>query len=135
MSAAVQAGGVPEVAPREADSAKDELGVGAKRQEPPPEMLADSRRRSWVILSLWTIVICLGLPIWWKTTTIYRADLPLSEMMDWADGKACHPQSDPRMPTPSSVWSSTSGHRSLERSADIIGPPRLADQSSHYEWR
>ncbi|KAJ9150399.1 GPI transamidase component PIG-S [Pleurostoma richardsiae] len=62
-----------------------------KRREPPPEKPSDVRRRTWVILSFWMIVLFLGLPIWWKTTTIYRANLPLGEMMDWADGKACRP--------------------------------------------
>lgn len=58
-----------------------------KPKQPPPENPADIHRRSLVILSFWAIVIFLGLPIWWKTTSIYRANLPLSEMMSWADGK------------------------------------------------
>lgn len=57
------------------------------RKQPPPEKPSDIRRRSHVILSFWLIVLFLGLPIWWKTTTIYRADLPLQEMLEWADGK------------------------------------------------
>ncbi|KAK4180935.1 phosphatidylinositol-glycan biosynthesis class S protein [Triangularia setosa] len=61
------------------------------RKLPPPEKPSDVRRRSHVILSFWLIVLLLGLPIWWKTTTIYRADLPLEEMLEWADGKACRP--------------------------------------------
>ncbi|KAK3391488.1 phosphatidylinositol-glycan biosynthesis class S protein [Sordaria brevicollis] len=60
-------------------------------EEPPPEKLSDVRRRIWVIVSFWLIVLLLGLPIWWKTTTIHRANLPLKEMLDWADGKACRP--------------------------------------------
>lgn len=44
-----------------------------------------------MILSFWLIVALLGLPIWWYTTTIYRANLPLDDMMEWADGKACRP--------------------------------------------
>ncbi|KAK3361995.1 phosphatidylinositol-glycan biosynthesis class S protein [Lasiosphaeria ovina] len=63
----------------------------SSRKQPPPEKPSDIRRRSLVILSFWLIVLCLGLPIWWKTTTIYRANLPLQEMLDWADGKACRP--------------------------------------------
>jgi phosphatidylinositol glycan class S len=59
------------------------------RKEPPPEKPSDVRRRSYIILSFWLIVLLLGLPIWWKTTTIYRADLPLQEMLDWSDGKVC----------------------------------------------
>ncbi|KAK4142880.1 phosphatidylinositol-glycan biosynthesis class S protein [Dichotomopilus funicola] len=64
--------------------------TGAKKLAP-PEKPSDVRRRSHIILSFWLIVLCLGLPIWWKTTTIYRADLPLQEMLDWSDGKACRP--------------------------------------------
>jgi len=56
-------------------------------KEPPPEKPADKRRRGFVILSFWLIVVLLGLPIWWQTTTIYRADLPLQEMLDWAEGR------------------------------------------------
>lgn len=61
------------------------------RKPPPPEKPSDIRRRRAVVLSFWLIVLLLGLPIWWKTTTIYRADLPVDEMMDWADGRACRP--------------------------------------------
>lgn len=63
----------------------------SRRKEPPPEKPSDSRRRSLVILSFWLIVLCLGLPIWWHTTTIPRASLPLDDMMDWAVGKVCPP--------------------------------------------
>jgi phosphatidylinositol glycan class S len=57
------------------------------RKEPPPEKPSDIRRRSYVVLSLWLIVLLLGLPIWWHTTSIYRANLPLDEMMEWAEGR------------------------------------------------
>ncbi|KAG7139812.1 GPI transamidase component GPI17 like protein [Verticillium longisporum] len=60
-------------------------------KEPPPEKASDVRRRSFVILSFWAIALCFGVPIWWITTSIYRANLPLSDMLDWADGKACRP--------------------------------------------
>ena len=57
----------------------------------PPEKPSEARRRGHIILSFWFIVLVLGLPIWWKTTTIYRADLPLDQMLNWAEGKACRP--------------------------------------------
>ncbi|ERT01342.1 hypothetical protein HMPREF1624_02586 [Sporothrix schenckii ATCC 58251] len=63
----------------------------AEKKQPPPEKPSDIRRRGAVILSFWLIVALLGLPIWWYTTTIYRANLPLDDMMEWADGKACRP--------------------------------------------
>ena len=67
--------------------------IDAKIQKkPPPEKPAEIRRRSLIILSFWLIVIFLGLPIWWKTTSIYRAKLPVDEMEDWADGKVINNQ-------------------------------------------
>jgi phosphatidylinositol glycan class S len=62
-------------------------GTGSGRKQPPPEKPADIRRRTLVIVSFWLIVLCLGLPIWWQTTTIHRANLPLDEMLHWADGR------------------------------------------------
>ena len=59
----------------------------ADAPQPPPEKPSEVRRRSYIILSFWVLVVLLGLPVWWYTTSIYRASLPLSEMMDWADGK------------------------------------------------
>lgn len=58
-----------------------------KRKEPPPEKPAHILRRSLILASFWFVVLCLGVPIWWNTTTIYRANLPLDQMMDWANGK------------------------------------------------
>ncbi|KFY85855.1 hypothetical protein V500_08076 [Pseudogymnoascus sp. VKM F-4518 (FW-2643)] len=62
-----------------------------KKKGPPPEKPQSRRIRLYVIVSFWAIVLFLGLPIWWWTTAIYRADLPLDVMMDWADGRACRP--------------------------------------------
>lgn len=59
----------------------------APAPQAPPEKPADARRRSLIVLSFWVLVALLGVPMWWRTTSIYRAELPLSDMMDWADGK------------------------------------------------
>lgn len=72
--------------PQDAPTTKPTTAT-TERKQPPPEKPADITRRSWVVLSFWFIVVCLGLPVWWYTTTIYRAPLPLTEMTDWADGK------------------------------------------------
>ncbi|MCJ1243860.1 GPI transamidase component [Trapelia coarctata] len=58
---------------------------------PPPEPAKDIHVRSLVIFAFWAIVIFLGLPVWWWTTSIHRSRLPLQEMLEWADGKACRP--------------------------------------------
>ncbi|KAI1432555.1 phosphatidylinositol-glycan biosynthesis class S protein [Xylaria sp. CBS 124048] len=58
---------------------------------PPPEKPSHIFRRTLIIASFWLVVLCLGVPIWWRTTSIYRANLPVDQMMNWADGKACSP--------------------------------------------
>jgi hypothetical protein len=69
------------------DAPANAVSVAPMKKEPPPESPESIRLRSYVILSFWVIIIIVGLPIWWKTTTIYRARLPLDQMMDWADGR------------------------------------------------
>ena len=53
----------------------------------PTEPAQDIHVRSLVIFAFWAIVIFLGLPVWWWTTSIHRSRLPLQEMLEWADGK------------------------------------------------
>ncbi|RDW89741.1 hypothetical protein BP6252_01773 [Coleophoma cylindrospora] len=76
---------------RDADAPKGAVVAATKRKEPPPETLGSIHLRTTVILSFWAIIVFFGLPLWWKTTAIYRADLPLDEMMDWDKGVACRP--------------------------------------------
>lgn len=63
---------------------------------PPPEKRSAIRQRSYVVLSFWLVVLLLGVPFWWETTAIYRADLPLDSMLKWADGKVRHSDTPPR---------------------------------------
>ncbi|KAL4885979.1 phosphatidylinositol-glycan biosynthesis class S protein-domain-containing protein [Aspergillus karnatakaensis] len=58
---------------------------------PPPEKSSAIQTRSKVVAAFWAVILFLGLPIWWKTTSIYRAELPVQEMQDWAGGKSCRP--------------------------------------------
>jgi hypothetical protein len=69
------------------DTAPENAVSAVPKREPPLESADSFRIRSLVILSFWAIVLFLGLPVWWRTTAIYRARLPLNQMMDWADGK------------------------------------------------
>ncbi|KAJ4373959.1 GPI transamidase component [Neocucurbitaria cava] len=60
-------------------------------RQPPPETKEGLWLRRLAILSFWVVVVFLGLPVWLKTTAIYRAELPLQDMAGWAEGKACKP--------------------------------------------
>jgi phosphatidylinositol glycan class S len=64
------------------------LDVVRAQKLPPPESTESIWLRRFAILSFWVVVVFLGLPIWLKTTAIYRAELPLQGMTDWAEGKA-----------------------------------------------
>lgn len=59
----------------------------ASAQRIPPETPEAISTRFRVIATFWAVIIFLGFPIWWKTTSIYRAHLPIQDMVDWADGK------------------------------------------------
>ncbi|KAL4996192.1 phosphatidylinositol-glycan biosynthesis class S protein [Aspergillus recurvatus] len=58
---------------------------------PPPEKPSAIQTRFKVVAAFWAVILFLGFPIWWKTTSIYRAELPIQEMLDWAGGKSCRP--------------------------------------------
>ncbi|KAL4786732.1 phosphatidylinositol-glycan biosynthesis class S protein-domain-containing protein [Aspergillus varians] len=58
---------------------------------PPPEKPSAINTRFKVVAAFWAVILFLGFPIWWKTTSIYRAELPIQEMLDWAGGKSCRP--------------------------------------------
>jgi hypothetical protein len=59
----------------------------AATKEAPPERPQDVRLRTIVILSFWALIVFVGVPMWWQTTSIHRAQLPLPEMLRWADGQ------------------------------------------------
>jgi phosphatidylinositol glycan class S len=63
------------------------VDVAKSYKEPPPETPQSIVTRRLILLSFWAVAVLFGLPIWWKTTTVYRAPLPLQQMLDWADGK------------------------------------------------
>lgn len=60
-------------------------------KSPPPDTPENARIRCLVVASFWGVVLLLGLPLWWLTTSIYRAPLPLKEMQGWASGRVRAP--------------------------------------------
>ena len=74
------------------ENQKEHGGAGAAAmKEPPPERPQDVRLRTTVIVSFWALIVFVGLPMWWQTTSIHRAQLPLPEMIKWADGQVTDP--------------------------------------------
>ncbi|THX46526.1 hypothetical protein D6D06_10054 [Aureobasidium pullulans] len=59
------------------------------RKQPPPESPDGIKTRRWIIFCFWAIAGLLGLPIWYATTTVPRAALPLESMDAWASGQTC----------------------------------------------
>lgn len=35
-----------------------------------------------IIAAFWAVIL-IGIPLWWKTTQVYRANLPFKEIEDW----------------------------------------------------
>lgn len=38
-----------------------------------------------LIITSFYIFILFGLPLWWKTTEVYRAQLPFAEIEEWSN--------------------------------------------------
>ncbi|KAF2454240.1 phosphatidylinositol-glycan biosynthesis class S protein [Lineolata rhizophorae] len=105
-------------------------GKATVERKPPPESQESIRTRRLVILAFWSVAILLGLPIWWKTTTIYRAQLPLQAMLDWADGKSCRPVFPLRIALDAPSLSSNDAHNLLRTTQHAIDD--LNDFSAHH---
>ena len=56
-------------------------GMVTAAKMPPPEPQSAVRRRLIVILSFWVVILFFGLPMWWKTTSVYRSQLPFDKML------------------------------------------------------
>lgn len=84
---AVDASQAPAVEPNTTEVSSASLDAIRSTKQPPPETTESLWLRRYAALSFWAVVIFLGLPVWLKTTAIYRAQLPLRDMTDWAEGK------------------------------------------------
>ncbi|ETN38589.1 uncharacterized protein HMPREF1541_06626 [Cyphellophora europaea CBS 101466] len=68
------------------------------RKKAPPETPESIGLRSKIVLSFWAVILLLGLPTWYKTTEIYRASLPLEQMLGLSE---CEP---PLPKLPPQIW-------------------------------
>ncbi|KAK4046991.1 GPI transamidase component [Microbotryomycetes sp. JL201] len=58
---------------------------------PPREAVNDnSAERRVLVTCFWLVVIVLGVPYWWATTTIERLPLPVSRINRWHDRQPCY---------------------------------------------
>lgn len=78
--------------PSEADKVKVADGssvtkAALAKKQPPPESYQEVKKRRWIIFCFWAVVAFLGLPVWYATTTVPRASLPLEAMSQWAEGQ------------------------------------------------
>lgn len=82
-------GSSPQTSSTPSDSTTITGAMSSKTSQrvPPPEKPEAIQTRFRVIAAFWAVIIFLGFPIWWKTTSVYRARLPFQEMVEWADGK------------------------------------------------
>jgi hypothetical protein len=112
MSATLETGGEAAATP------ENTVDATAPQKEPPPETSESIWMRRWILLSFWAVAVFLGLPMWWKTTTVYRAPLPLDQMLEWGDGKVF-------------VVSETFGQNSNNtNSPRSVGPPSRCESPS-----
>lgn len=91
-------------------------------EKPPPETKESIFLRRATILSFWAVVIFLGLPLWLKTTAVYRAALPLQDMTEWANGKVCSPVFPLRIAIQAPALDSDAQHllRTTQRALDDL---------------
>ena len=87
MESSVVHGDVDDVKSTSADAVR----VTSVAGQPPPETREEITTRRWIILTLWAMVALCGLPAWYATTTVPRADLPLEAMNLWAEGHVSTP--------------------------------------------
>ncbi|GJN89101.1 hypothetical protein Rhopal_002075-T1 [Rhodotorula paludigena] len=62
----------------------DPPAEGAPPRSPPTSPRVDVRSRRWTVASFWVILL-LGVPLWWRTTTLERQPLPEARILDWTE--------------------------------------------------
>ncbi|KIX00508.1 uncharacterized protein Z518_10648 [Rhinocladiella mackenziei CBS 650.93] len=107
-------------------NAANVTNIALVAKQPPPEKAEAISLRTKIILSFWAVIVVLGLPTWWQTTTIYRANLPLQEMLNWAEGV--------NTPTaiPLHVWISAPNYSCSDAQAIVRDTQQALDDLNEY---
>ncbi|KAL7308374.1 GPI transamidase component [Mucor circinelloides] len=84
-----------------------------------------------VVFAFWSVVL-VGLPFWWKTTEVYRASLPFSEIDSWQVKQACNFV----MPTKFTIFIPPTVQQSIDSdqlSTEIKN--KLSDRLSNFKYK
>ncbi|XP_075148144.1 prolyl 3-hydroxylase sud1 isoform X2 [Haematobia irritans] len=63
----------------------DTVKADDKRHDPTKEDAAEDKFRLYATIAFMTVVIIIGVPMWWKSTEVYRVNLPSSDIMELSD--------------------------------------------------
>ncbi|KAK9472100.1 phosphatidylinositol-glycan biosynthesis class S protein-domain-containing protein [Dipodascopsis tothii] len=66
--------------------------AASRRPAPAKEPLEGISQRRSVVLSFWAVILFLGLPLWYRTTTVHRAPLPYAEIGRLEDAVVRRPE-------------------------------------------
>ncbi|KAJ2583416.1 GPI transamidase component [Coemansia sp. RSA 1836] len=108
----------------------DRLRALLGRRNEPKTLISVQKDRRVVVASI-LILLLLGLPLWWTTTRVYRAELPTSEIADFAPNQELVVPFCFYVDTPSEMTIAT---ENIERMAlELLDKRRLPYAPS--EWR
>lgn len=78
---------------RQQSSSNDDDDDGSATQaaaNPNKQALSLNKEGAWAAVGFAVVLIVLGLPVWWRTTTVYRAPLPYSAVQGLAGLRRLH---------------------------------------------
>lgn len=71
-------------------SSNDDGSATQAAADPNKKPLSLNKEGAWAAVGFAVVLIVLGLPVWWRTTTVYRAPLPYSAVQGLAGLRRLH---------------------------------------------